>query len=420
MQCNGTGYSSPERGAEFGIISYDWSNDKLHWAAAQPMDCEERLTTQATATKQMNPNSKVFTYRNVVKALPWFSSVRKILDDPDYAGFFLKFGVGVDTKVDRCAAEDESKCSVFYHDQMQTPAVPTDDVPNPDGSCDPEFGCNVGDQPCGEYLFDHRNGTQLTDWLIENHITNVESGIGNPNIDGMFMDDFWCSNLLCEENPNSGLPCPCTDPVQGASEVDAYQQADMGLSDEDIKDLAIAWDENMEAIQKAILDKGGYTWSLIHGQSNANASPQLLSQDMCADLLRTACVVDSEWQVSSKLFGLTIVDNEPSQVEEDVAFFLLARGPYAWLGWGTWGMTWPFNAEPAHGELPPLPNGVPRPSLIDQDFGVPVDDAVCKEVETGVFQRGWSTGVISLDCNTFTASLPVVGGENFQKKIAFA
>ena len=38
-----------------------------------------------------------------------------------------------------------------------------------------------------------------------------------------------------------------------------------------------------------------------------------------------------------------------------VAFFLLARGPYAWIGWGTWGMTWPFNAEPAHGELPPLP-----------------------------------------------------------------
>ena len=48
-------------------------------------------------------------------------------------------------------------------------------------------------------------------------------------------------------------------------------------------------------------------------------------------------------------------------IQQDVAFFLLARGPFAWLGWGQWGMTWPFNPEPAHGTLPPLPHGVPRP-----------------------------------------------------------
>ena len=30
-------------------------------------------------------------YRNLVKALPWFSSVREKLLDPAYAGFFLRF-----------------------------------------------------------------------------------------------------------------------------------------------------------------------------------------------------------------------------------------------------------------------------------------------------------------------------------------
>jgi hypothetical protein len=31
------------------------------------MDCEERLVTQAKATKAANPATKVFTYRNLVK-----------------------------------------------------------------------------------------------------------------------------------------------------------------------------------------------------------------------------------------------------------------------------------------------------------------------------------------------------------------
>merc|ERR1712194_419855 len=67
----------------------------------------------------------------------------------------------------------------------------------------------------------------------------------------------------------------------------------------------------------------------------------------------------------------------PAQVEQDVAFFQLVRGDYAWLGWGVWGMTWPFTAEPAHGQLPPSPHGAPRPALLSRDFGQP--EGLCKE-----------------------------------------
>ena len=67
MTCNGSGWSSPERGAAFGIVSYDWSNAKRQWAAAKPMDCEERLQTQAQMTKQVNEGTHVFVYRNIVK-----------------------------------------------------------------------------------------------------------------------------------------------------------------------------------------------------------------------------------------------------------------------------------------------------------------------------------------------------------------
>ena len=43
----------------------------------------------------MSPATRVFVYRNIVKALPWFSAVRAKLADSRYAGWFLPFKNGV-------------------------------------------------------------------------------------------------------------------------------------------------------------------------------------------------------------------------------------------------------------------------------------------------------------------------------------
>ena len=51
------------------------------------MDSEAELQEQAHKTKHANPKAHVFVYRNVVKALPWFASVRAKLDDPKYSGW---------------------------------------------------------------------------------------------------------------------------------------------------------------------------------------------------------------------------------------------------------------------------------------------------------------------------------------------
>ena len=68
-------------------------------------------------------------------------------------------------------------------------------------------------------------------------------------------------------------------------------------------------------------------------------------------------------------------------------------------------MTWPFNAEPAHGALPPLPRGVPRPAELEADYGAPTE-SVCREARAGVFERTWSrAGTVALDCNAFAATL---------------
>ena len=48
------------------------------------MDCQERLVQQAQQTKAANPKTKVWVYRNLVKALPWFTDVRVKINDPQY------------------------------------------------------------------------------------------------------------------------------------------------------------------------------------------------------------------------------------------------------------------------------------------------------------------------------------------------
>ena len=70
------------------ILKQFRSNSKADWINTDPMTCEENLLKQAQLIKAKNPlgkGQKVWVYRNTVLAMPWFSSVRKLLDDPDGA-----------------------------------------------------------------------------------------------------------------------------------------------------------------------------------------------------------------------------------------------------------------------------------------------------------------------------------------------
>lgn len=418
MQLNSMGWSSPSRGAQFGIVSYDWSNMKYIWSAGKPMNCEELMVEQAKATKRaastLHTNTKVFVYRNIVKALPWFNTVRKKLDDPNYSGFFLKFDTTNVRQyhVSPCATENPTHCSMYYHDQLQTPQVPTTDHPYPDGICTDGY-CDCGMNPCGEYLFDHRNGTMLRDWLIQEVILG-ETAVGNADIDGLFLDDFWCSDLLCRNNHNEILGCPCNDPVQGPTEIDRYSQMDMGLTDQDIADLTVQWNITMGYVQKALLMHSAYTWSLIPGQNNANAWPTFLSSDApkCMAACRRACKVDSMEQQYPMLFGFTITNSTVlSQLQQDLSYFLLVRGPYAYAGWGVWGMTWPFQSDPNnHGALPPTADDVPLPAVFDIDYGTPQEVCYETEINSGIFRRRWSRAIVELDCNTFNGKVTSFDG----------
>eukprot|EP01114_Cavostelium_apophysatum_P018996 TRINITY_DN5990_c0_g1_i2.p1 TRINITY_DN5990_c0_g1~~TRINITY_DN5990_c0_g1_i2.p1 ORF type:complete len:447 (-),score=72.88 TRINITY_DN5990_c0_g1_i2:49-1389(-) len=388
MMINASGPYNQTQASHFGIASYDWSSEKAQWVNSRPMDCEERMLAEAKATKAANPNSRPFVYRNLVKALPWFSSVRKIIDDPAYEGFFLRFDKSVPVSklhVPPCTTQNNvTKCSNFYHDQEQTPNVPTPSNPNPDGACD--LYCDCGSVPCGEYLFDHRNGSMLTEWLLSEYILS-DTAMGSPVVSGMFIDDFWCSDII---NGTGN----CNDPVQGPSEIDKYSQIDMGLSDYDIADITIGWLENMEIVQNAILKAGGYTWSLILGQDNANAMPIVVTNSTtCLAFLNETCSPDNPYLDSPLLYGVTYEEDseEYPYLLQQVATFLLSRGPFGYLGMGVWGMTWPQQA--------------PFPDLIWKgDYGTPIDPH-CYRLNNNTFARSYSNAFVTVDCDSWTATI---------------
>ena len=113
--------------ASFGICDIDWSNQKPLWSQAKPMNCSEVLVDQARLVKAVNNDTRVFVYRNLVKALPWQTEVREKLENPLWWGFFLhkKNTTGTDAT------------GVLYHDFEQTP----------------KGDCGLGVQ-CGEYLWE--------------------------------------------------------------------------------------------------------------------------------------------------------------------------------------------------------------------------------------------------------------------------
>lgn len=71
----------------------------------------------AALLKAANPKLRCFVYRNLVKALPWYSSVRNVINDAAFADWFLLFANTTGPfHVPMCDNNwDPPRCSTFYH-----------------------------------------------------------------------------------------------------------------------------------------------------------------------------------------------------------------------------------------------------------------------------------------------------------------
>ena len=100
---------------------------------------------------------------------------------------------------------------------------------------------------------------------------------------------------------------------------------------------------------------------------------------------------------------------------ENIASFLIMRGPFAYMGFAWQGCTNTSGSPVRHNYTPCISVASPRgwrifltshlgrqfrrPPEVDVDHGVPL--GLAKEVEPGVFVREWSKATAKMDCNVF-------------------
>ena len=316
-----------------------------------------------------------------MQALPWYTSVREKISDPAYSGFFLRFGpptVGNGWHVPECDKNyDPPLCTSLYHDQDQTP-----NHPKGDGDC--VLPCDCGGVPCGEYLFDHRNGSMLRDFLVNEFILGA-NGLGNANVSGLYLDDGWAnsSQAVAPWEPQPNGFCDHSR-IGGATEEDYFCTVDMGLTQADTTAITDGWRETMKAVQAAILSKNAFAWAYfkqttIPGPGDAAACAAWFRGP--GTLLRNEALV-LQW---------TNATQRPlPAISEDIAAFLILRGDYAWVGTGWVGCItdYPFPAE------------------LEVDYGLPLTTYYNETAPgSGVFTRAWTKATATFSCPSWTGTV---------------
>ena len=439
MACNGSGGPlDPAFTSQWGIVDLDWSNwrvDRPHrppgtlngWSMTQPMDAEERLVLQAEISRNASTKPLIWVYRNTVQAMPWFKAVRDKLTNPAFSGFFLKFacnrtGATNGTYAGGCHVPPQG--SLLYHDQEQTSH----------GTCGTGSGpskcCGV---PCGMYAFDHRNGSMLREWFV-NEFIGGENGLGNPAVAGFYLDDNWSND--------------------SPTEMDPLLTQDCGLSKEEAAKVQQGWQENAAAMGRAIIEKGGLSYP--HFELAGPASGPLNADEPLNDTAReTACqsyferycaisATTNEPDIFSKPLLYVFTRLTKSQAvaaggglntiwypngslpafDTDLATFMLIRGPHAWIGYTWSGCTnsaWPpgcnrscTGATPDQ-RLPAcnvcrFPEArdaapFPKPAALEESHGIPLGP--CSQTSEGshVWRREWTGATVEMNCKTYQAKI---------------
>jgi len=368
----------------WSVIDFDWSNAKALWVDSRPMDDEEKLQDQVVmsveASQAMGLNQTIWVYRGSMWAYPWYTSVRKTLDDPAYSDWFIKFKPEGPWYSNKCDNNfNPPKCSDLYHNQEQSPGYPSGD-----GNCAAP-NCDCGNAPCGFYIWNHSSttlvyGQSFQDWFVNDYIFDYQ-GL-DPRVSGFYFDDFF---------PESGgFP----DPYPNMTE-------DMGLTPAQQEQIGASYLVNMNVVYEKVLALGKFSWQQMwNGQNNPNdkngccTSPLVRQGSQCAPALRSLCSATSPAQTRLMHYAFAPggCRTDPGNLTDplqDIVNFQLIRGPYALLGHGWLGCSRDYTV----------------PEQFGWDFGEPTE--LCHETASGsgIFTRDWTKATVQMDCNTWTPTI---------------
>ena len=224
------------------------------------------------------------------------------------------------------------------------------------------------------------------EWWLSEHM-NGSTAMSHPAVDGLLLDDYWSA--------------------QGPSEIDSHMLADMGMSSAAAAAMTANWSAAMDRLfalassQSKFISNMGYSGDYLSGSSAATCTARLAT--MCAPSLPVFgswYVVDYVY-VQPPTFGITA----PNALL-DVAYFLLTRGPWAWIAGGPM-LGWHMSHWWTAGKKRPIAHRDDlRPAEFNRDYGEPLCSCV-QSATPGVFVRAWSKANITVDCNTLTATIDV-------------
>ena len=204
----------------------------------------------------------------------------------------------------------------------------------------------------------------------------------------------------------------------------------MGLTAKDVADITAGWAETVAAVHAAALAAKRWIFQLftVVGAPPSDAAG-------CAAYFRANCQPNATVYNSAVLFSFSGPKSHPlPSPMEDLAAFLLIRGPFAWsaptafscccmlpksasnVAAGRLGYQWVgcVDCSPAI-HVPPAPKGLcdpataatgmyERPAALDGEYGEPVGQ--CKEVGSGgVFEREWTKATVRFDCGSWKGSV---------------
>lgn len=240
--------------------------------------------------------------------------------------------------------------------------------------------------PIGAYLFNPAaantsvNGQTFTEWFIDDYLFGPNGG-ANPNISGFFFDDQF--------NPT------------GATE-SLGNLANLGLSPQQGAQLSEDYWAYMNVVYAEVLKRGKFAWQqLWTGQQQCDyynsysclgstGTHLLVQPKSCASDLRTLCAKGSPPQTRAMMFPFAGSDpSELPQFQQDLANFLLVRGPHAFLGHAWKGCSKDYL----------------YPDALNADYGEPL--GLCTETapNSGVFTREWTKASVKMDCSTYTGTI---------------
>lgn len=171
-----------------------------------------------------------------------------------------------------------------------------------------------------------------------------------------------------------------TDDREGLPNEHPTVAAQLNMSAADMAQLEFATQASTQYLAAALAANNKTCTDCLAG-AYLNSFPQPHPGQGCIPAMRKLCTPGA--QGASMYFEL-----DTASANQTVAAFLVARSPLAYIG---------FQQGSSDADWNPL---------FELDVGSPL--GLCEEEAgtPGVFSRAWTNGVVSLDCNDWSASLP--------------